>query len=56
MKMKLCRNDSSKPAYVGTKSRVYISIVNKDVPVKNNVCTTSIRYFCKDTDFKVVFL
>ena len=34
MKMKPCRIDSVKPTYVGTKSRVNISIVNKDLPVK----------------------
>ena len=46
------QNDSSKPVYVGTKSRVYLSI---DLPVKNIVFTTNIHYFWKSTDFEGVF-
>ena len=47
------QNDSSKPVYVGTKSRVYLSI---DLPVKNIVFTTNIHYFLKGTDFEGVIL
>ena len=53
MKWKPGQNDSSKPVYVGTKSRVYLF---KDLPVKNIVFTTNIHYLWKSTDFEWVIM
>ena len=43
-----CPNDSSKPNHVST----FLSLVNKDLPVKNIVFTTNIHYLWKTTDFE----
>ena len=43
----------SKPVYVGTK---FLSLVNKDQPVKNILITTNIHYIWNGTDFESVIL
>ena len=48
----LCENDSRKPVYVGTKSSLnLLSLVNKDLPVKNVVFTQKIIIFVR-VDFE----
>ena len=53
MKMKPCQNDSSKPAFVVMKSTVssFLTIVNRDLPVKNIVFTTSTVFVIFGTEY-----
>ena len=41
---------------MGTKSRINISLVKKDIPVKNIVFTTNICYLWKGIDFECEIL
>ena len=57
MKLKTVSKRQLQTSVCGYEITVYfLTIVNKDLPVKNIVFTTSIRYLWKGTDFEGVIL